>query len=294
MRTTKRLIPFLLLALVACGPKSEPAAPEPVAAEPEPAVAEPAPAPEPTPAPEPAPPPAPTTPAVVAVEVPPAIQAIVDAPDRTEADRALDAGRHPGEMLAFIGVAPKMKVAELIVGSGYTTELLARAVGPKGVVYAQNNKMVNGFADKAWPERLKRKSMKNVVRVDRELEDPLPAKASKLDLVVMNLFYHDLYWMKTDRDKMNKAVLKALKPGGSYVIIDHSARAGVGVTEVEKTHRIEESEVEADVQKAGFVLDRKGDFLRNQADTRDWNASPREAAEKRGTSDRFVLVFKKP
>jgi predicted methyltransferase len=291
---SKTLLSLVLFLAASCGGSSEqtaPAAPEPVAeapAEPAPAAEEPAPA----PAPEPPPPPGPAT---VPVEVPPAVQAIVDAKDRTEADRALDAGRHPGELIAFLGIQPGQKVAELIAGGGYTTELLARAVGPKGKVFAQNNKMVLGFAGKAWPERLKRAPFKkNTVRVDRELEDPLPKQAKNLDLVVINLFYHDLYWAKTDREKMNKAVLASLKPGGSYVVIDHSGRAGTGTTEVQTLHRIEESEVERDVTAAGFVLDRKGDFLRNQDDTRDWNASPMDAGEKRGTSDRFVLVFKKP
>src|SRR5712675_1251267 len=83
------------------------------------------------------------------VAVPKAIQAIVDAPDRSDADRALDGGRHPAEMLAFFGIAPGMKVAELGAGGGYTAELLARAVGPTGVVYGQNNKFVlERFAEK--------------------------------------------------------------------------------------------------------------------------------------------------
>jgi predicted methyltransferase len=294
---SKTLLSLVLFVVASCGGSSEqtaPAAPEPVA-EAAPAEAEPAPAAEPAPPPAPAEPAPPPGPAVVPVEVPPAVQAIVDAKDRTDADRALDAGRHPGELIAFLGIQPGMKVAELIAGGGYTTELLARAVGPKGKVFAQNNKMVLGFAGKAWPERLKRAPFKkNTVRVDRELEDPLPKQAKNLDLVVINLFYHDLYWAKTDREKMNKGVLAALKPGGLYVVIDHSGRAGTGTTEVQTLHRIEQSEIEKDVTAAGFVLDRQGDFLRNPDDKRDWNASPMDAGEKRGTSDRFVLVFKKP
>ena len=45
-------------------------------------------------------------------------------------------------MLAFFGVAPGMRVAELGAGGGYTTELLARTVGPNGTVYGQNNKFI--------------------------------------------------------------------------------------------------------------------------------------------------------
>ena len=93
-----------------------------------------------------------------------------------------------------------MKVAELMAGGGYTTELLARAVGPKGMVYGQNNKLVlDRFAEKPWTERLAKPVMKNVVRVDRELDDPLPPKAKNLDAVFMVLFYHDTVWLGRPR-----------------------------------------------------------------------------------------------
>jgi predicted methyltransferase len=234
-------------------------------------------------------------PAANAVTVPDAIRAIVDAPDRSADDRALDGGRHPGEMLAFFGVAPGMKVAELGVGGGYTAELLARAVGPSGVVYAQNSKFIlDRFAEKPWTERLAKPILKNVVRADREFEDPLPPEAQNLDMVFIVLFYHDTVWFKTDRSKMNAAIFKALRPGGTYAIIDHSGRPGTGMTETETLHRIEEKALREEVEKAGFRLAGEAAFLRNPADARDWSDSPRVAAERRGTSDRFVLKFVKP
>jgi predicted methyltransferase len=227
--------------------------------------------------------------------VPAAIQAIVSAPDRTDDDRQLDGGRHPGEMLAFFGITPGMKVAEISAGWGYTTELLARAVGPTGVVYGQNSKLIlERFAEKPWSARLARPAMKNVVRVDREFEDPLPPEAKDLDAVFIVLFYHDTVWQKTDRDRMNRAVLAALKPGGVYAVIDHSGRAGTGLGEVQTLHRIDEKVVREEIERAGFKLAAEGAFLRNPADTRDWNDSPRAAAERRGTSDRFALKFVKP
>jgi predicted methyltransferase len=227
--------------------------------------------------------------------VQPAIRAIVDAPDRSDDDRKLDAGRQPGEMLAFFGIAPGMKVAELIAGGGYTAEILARAVGPAGVVYGQNNRFVlERFAEKGWAARLAKPIMKNVVRVDRELEDPLPPEAKNLDAVFMVLFYHDTVWQKTDREKMNRAIFAALKPGGVFAVIDHSGRPGTGTGEAQTLHRIEEKVVREELERAGFKLAGEGAFLRNPADARDWNASPRAAAERRGTSDRFVLKLVKP
>ncbi len=111
---------------------------------------------------------------------------------------------------------------------------------------------------------------------------------------MMVLFYHDTVWMKTDRAKMNALIFKALKSGGVYAIIDHSGRPGTGTTETETLHRIEEKVVREEIEKAGFKLQAEASFLKSASDTRDWNASPRSAAEKRGTSDRFVLKFVKP
>ena len=233
-------------------------------------------------------------PMAVRLPVPAAMQALVDAADRTEADKKLDAGRHPGELLAFLDLKPGMRVAELESGSGYTTELLARAVGAKGKVWGQNNAFVLQFADKPWAERLARPSMKNVARVDREFDAPLPPEAKNLDAVVCVLFYHDTVWLNVDRDKMNKAVFDALKKGGEYVIVDHSAPPGHGTADVKTLHRISELSVIHEVERAGFHHVASADFLRNPADDRDWSDSPREAGDRRGTSDRFVLKFVKP
>lgn len=221
--------------------------------------------------------------------------AAVAAPDRSADDRALDEGRQPAAMLAFFGIAPGMKVAELGAGGGYTAELLARTVGPTGKVYAQNSQLLlDRFAQKPWTERLQKPLMANVVRLDRPFDDPFPPEVKDLDAVLIVLFYHDTYWQKVDRAKMNAAVMRALKPGGVFGIVDHSAAAGHGESDVESLHRIEESTLRADVEQAGFVLAGSADFLRRPDDTRDWSASPRTAGEKRGTSDRFVLKFVKP
>jgi predicted methyltransferase len=222
-------------------------------------------------------------------------RAIIDAPDRSAEDRALDAGRRPAELLAFIGARPGMRVAEIGAGYGYTTELLARAVAPTGVVYGQNNRFIlERFAEKPWTARLVKPVMKPVVRVDREFDAPLPTEATRLDAVINVLLYHDTVWMKTDRARMNRAIYASLRPGGVYVIVDHSGKPGSGATEVETLHRIEEKVVRQEVEAAGFELVADADFLRNPTDTRDWNASPRTAGERRGTSDRFVLKFAKP
>lgn len=222
-------------------------------------------------------------------------QAIANAPDRADADKALDAGRHPAELLQFVGVGPGMKVAELMAGGGYTTELLARAVGPTGTVYGENPKFIlERFAEKPWSERLAKPVNAKVVRLDRELDDPFPPEVTGLDAVVSNIIYHDSVWLKADRSKMNAAIFRALKPGGVYVVIDSSAKAGTGVNDAQTLHRIDEQTVRDEVQAAGFKLAEESSAWRNPQDARDWNSSPVAAGERRGTSDRFALKFVKP
>ncbi len=223
------------------------------------------------------------------------IHEAVAAADRSEADRALDAGRHPEETFAFFGIEPGMRVAELFAGTGYTAELLARIVGPAGHVYAQNNRFVlERFAEGPWSERLEKDVMSNVTRLDRELDAPLPDDVHDLDAVVFILAYHDTVWMETDRAAMNRNIFDALRPGGVYGIVDHAAAEGHGVDDVQTLHRIDKDTVVREVTAAGFVLEAEGHFLDNPEDAHDWSASPGQAGERRGTSDRFVLLFEKP
>lgn len=287
------LLPLFLLA-AACG-GSKTAVPPPCAGipvPPDPTMCGRAPEPETAsaPAPEPAAGPAPAA----AFPVPPEIDKVVSATDRTDDDRKLDGGRHPGELLAFLALAPGAKVEELGAGTGYTTELLARDVGPKGKVWGQNTPGFLKFAGKAWEERLKRRSMRAVVRVDSEFDAPFPADAKNLDAVVNVLTYHDAVWTGADVDKMNKAVFDALRSGGEYVIVDHAAVDGHGTRDAKTLHRIEEKSVVDAVEKAGFRESGEAQFLRNPADARDWNTAPSAAGDKRGTSDRFVIKFVKP
>jgi predicted methyltransferase len=229
-------------------------------------------------------------------KIPAAIYAAVSAPDRPDADKALDAGRLPEQMLAFFGVAPGMKVADLFAGGGYTTELLARTVGPKGKVYSQEPIFPPEMQaiEKAWTDRLTRPELANVVAVHKNMADDfLPAPAGSLDLVVINMNYHDLVLQNLDRDKINAIVFRALRKGGAYGIVDHSAKPGSGPESLQ-LHRIHESFLTQEVEKAGFKLEAASSALRNPNDDRTWSTSPRVAGERRGTSDRFMLKFVKP
>ena len=236
-------------------------------------------------------------PPIPAEQIPANIKAAVDDPSRPAQDRALDAGRRPEQMLAFFGIQPGMKVGEIFAGGGYTTQLLALAVDPGGTVYAQNPvfpERLKRIGD-AFQARLKNPQLKNVVAVSKsyDSDDLFGVPAGSLDAVVTNMNYHDLVLLKADRDKINSAIFKALKPGGAYYVIDHSAKAGSGISDI-KLHRIDENVVIAEVEKAGFKLAAASSALRHPEDDRTWSTSPGAAGARRGTSDRFMLKFVKP
>jgi predicted methyltransferase len=214
-------------------------------------------------------------------------ETIVAAPDRSDADRNNDLRRKPVDMLAFIGVRPGMTVLDISAGGGYTSELLARAVGPTGRVYAQTPRAPGA----ALAARLKTPAMSNVVSVVAPFESPLPPElaAAGVDRVSLMFNYHDMGHLGVDRARMNAAVFAALKPGGLYVIADHSGRPGTGISESGTLHRVEESLVRREVEAAGFRLVADANFLRNPADPRDRN-EPDPPQPK----DEFVLKFVKP
>jgi predicted methyltransferase len=220
----------------------------------------------------------------------PDYEAIVASADRSDADRLADQRRQPARMLAFAGVRPGMKVLDMEANAGYSTELLARAVAPDGIVYAQDSAaVIERFVKDKFDIRAQKPAMKNVVHVVRNFDDPIPPDVSGLDLITFFFAYHDVTYMEVDRAAMNKKMFAALKPGGLLVIADHSARPGEGVSVAKTVHRIEESTLRREIEAAGFKLAGEADFLRHPED-------PRDAAVFRPQVpvDEFVLKYQKP
>jgi predicted methyltransferase len=208
----------------------------------------------------------------------------VASPIRTDEDRGDDAKRKPLEFLQFTNVRPGMRVLDVAAGGGYTTQLLALAVGSKGTVWAQGAR-----SSQALEQRLASHPQPNIVPVMRTFEDPVPGDASKLDLVTIIMNYHDIAYMPVDRAKMDKRLFDALKPGGHLVVMDHSAKAGSGVSAAKTLHRIDEQVVKDEFLQAGFRLEESGDAWKNPAD-------PREQAffDMNIPTDKFALRFVKP
>jgi predicted methyltransferase len=232
--------------------------------------------------------------ACAACAKPSALPTPVDqATDRGPDDTKRDGQRKPAQLLALTGVAAGMHVADLGAGTGYTSELMVRAVGPTGSVIAQDSPHWEGdWLTKAWPPRLGAHT--NLTHVMRGWNEPLPAEAHDLDLVTFVAAYHDVVAEKDDPTMLDAAVFAALKHGGTFVVIDNSAKPGSGTTACESLHRIDEDVVKQQVQAAGFKLVSESDFMRNPSDTRDWNADPGSGDPRVHTQDDFALVFEKP
>jgi predicted methyltransferase len=232
------------------------------------------------------------------------IAAIVSSPDRTQADRDNDKRRKPEQILAFIGLQPGMVALDVVAGGGYTTELLARGIGPTGKVYGQAQPRDpsrpvpagarppgSGVLDRAARLSAARAPAAPIALALQRLVDPVPPELAKgqLDVVTLMFNYHDLSALGEGRAQMNRAIFAALKPGGVYIVADHSGRPGTGISESNTLHRIEESFLRTEVEAAGFKLEASGSFLRNPADSRD-----KETPEPAMPKDEFILKFVKP
>jgi predicted methyltransferase len=228
--------------------------------------------------------------AVTEVEVEPRVQRLLDAPDRDEADRTLDGARQSGDLLTYLDVWPGMRVAEIGAGSGYLTELLARSVGPRGHVIAQNDSaLLRGDVRDAWASRLARPAMRNVEALDSAYATPLPPGTRNLDCVYVGAEYGLLVARGVDRAAMNRAAYAALAPGGRYVVLDR-----VLPPDSIEGHREASASARREIESAGFSFKSEGRFLRGSNDARDWNAAPNaRAGDGRGAGDWFLLTFVK-
>jgi len=227
---------------------------------------------------------------------PPYITRAVGDSARPEADTKRDADRHPALTLAVAGVKPGDQVAELIPGAGYFTRLLSAVVGPRGKVYAVvPPRRPDAPADQPDPAaRLQPitsdSHYRNVtVSVQKVAQLELPRG---LDLVWTSQNYHDFHNLPDIQvADIDKAVFRALKPGGVYLVLDHAAQAGSGFRDTSTLHRIDPEAVKKEVMSAGFRFEARSDILSNQDDPH--TAKVFDPAI-RGHTDQFIFKFLKP
>jgi predicted methyltransferase len=203
---------------------------------------------------------------------------------RTDEDRQVDVARKPIEFLQFTNVRPGMMVLDVATGRGYSTQLLALAVGSSGTVWAQADKLRSEIT-----KRLADHPQSNIRTVVRPYDDPIPADVPKLDLITIVLNYHDIAYMPVDRAQMNQRLFNGLKSGGHLIVIDHSAKKGEGTSVAKSLHRIEKEVVLSELRQAGFQLEQEGDFLHNPTDPRE-----QPFFNMNMPTDSFALRFVKP
>lgn len=217
---------------------------------------------------------------------------------RPAADSARDVLDHPAEMLRLAGIKPGMKVADVLAGDGYYSELSSYVVGPAGHVYLINNLAFDNWSQPALKDRMAGGRLANVTQQTVDLNDMKLPPAS-LDAVLLVKVYHDMYWVNTspknpwpkvDVSSVLSQLSRALKPGGVLLLIDHSAKPGHGKSDAGELHRIEESFAVQDFTAHGFKVIAKSDLLRRPDDARDLISYKGPAV---GKTDRFVLVFRK-
>lgn len=204
-------------------------------------------------------------------------------------DAKNDQRRKGAELVAFSQAKPGDKVLELIPGSGYFTRIFSKVVGPQGRIYA------------VWPTEYDESTDKvKAIAAEYGNVDLLTQPAAKLtvpqpvDVVFTSQNYHDYpdkFMGPTDLKLLNAGVLAALKPGGLYIIVDHSAEIGSGLRDTDTLHRIDETTVKQQVVAAGFEYVGESDALRNPSDNRKGNVFDQAI---RGRTDQFVYKFRKP
>jgi predicted methyltransferase len=209
-------------------------------------------------------------------------------PARPQADRDRDSDRRPVETMAFAGVRPGMRIAEIIPGGGYYTRLLSAAVGPRGTVYAlvsERTAARPGGLDAINALAAQRGNVR-VIPVDF-YNFRLP---EGVDLVWTTENYHDLLNGPTAHiEGFNRSVRDALRPGGIFYVEDHAA-PGTGASATSTLHRVDPALVRAQVEAVGLQLEAQSALLANPADPH--TARVQDSAI-RGRTDKFMFRFRK-
>jgi predicted methyltransferase len=217
------------------------------------------------------------------------IAAAVADEGRPAADRERDALRHPAEVLAFAGVQPGERIADIGAGAGFYTRLFSKAVGPEGRVFA--------VIPPPRPERPPRiyEVSENPAYSNVEVSAGgyAFAPAAPVDVIFISQIYHDFHLpvFGFDVPALNRTLFDALEPGGRLIVIDHAALAGTDLTIPSTLHRIDEAIVRRELEAAGFVFEADSQILRNPEDPRTARVFE---ADIRGQTDQFMLRFRKP
>jgi len=185
--------------------------------------------------------------------------AAVANPARTDANRARDEGRNPSEVLAFIGVSPGDTILDVGSGGGYYSELFSPLVGPDGTVYAHNRGAAD---DPRWPALTEQYAgFGNIQLTPLESGVAFPMETDSVDIIMLSYIYHHLHFSEEAGDALPPAsaaalgeFLRVLRPGGTFIVIEHAATPGSTRAQSAGWHRTPPEMARTDITGAGFVF----------------------------------------
>ncbi|GGD35363.1 class I SAM-dependent methyltransferase [Aureimonas glaciei] len=202
------------------------------------------------------------------------------------------------ELIRFSRIDAGSTVIDVYPGDGDWTRLFSDVVGPQGRVYSFVPAEVADFKNDPVGRMqtfAKEPGRENVEAVTADLV-AMPEVTQPADVLWLHLFYHDLHTALIQKKgataaNFNRAVYEQLKPGGSYVIVDHAAAAGAGISDTQSLHRIDPDSVREEVEAAGFVLEAESAILANNDDSHSIKVFDPSI---QGETDRFAYRFVKP
>lgn len=196
------------------------------------------------------------------------IQAQMVKPDRHKWDMQRDEHRKPFETFQFLGLEEGMTALDVAAYAGYTTEMLAAAVGPDGKVYCQNTSTVleryaDGYYERTIRERLEDDRLPNVVLHVTEYDDL--GLDGEVDVAFLGNMIHDFHYRDGDEKALAflGSIYRALKPGGVLGVMDHVGEKGGDNAPL---HRIDPDVVRGLIRQAGFVIEAESDLFANPGD----------------------------
>ena len=242
-----------------------------------------------------------------------ALQAVIDGPHRSPANRARDAARHPLQTLNFFGLEPGHRVVELAPGSGWYTEIVAPFLRPHGRLH-----VAHPAADSAQEERRRSRARfeswlaQSPDLYHRVVMATLPSAGAfgdvprAADLVLTFRNVHN--WIEEGVfDALLRACHAVLKPGGVLGVVDHRAAPGTPLEKMISSGYVTEALMEERAVAAGFTRAARSEINANPRDSKDhvngvWSLPPslrgKELERERflaiGESDRFTHRYLKP
>ncbi len=223
----------------------------------------------------------------------------VNSEDRSPDNVARDIYRHPYETLSFFGIKPDMTVVELNPGGGWYTEILANYIHyPGTLITAQGSYYFEGFEKKMNSNPMYGRV--EIVNLNSNLAEP-----NSVDAVITFRNLHN--WLGPEMDSIFGNSFRALKPGGSFGVVEHRAKPGTDLETMKRSGYVTEDHAIEVALKNGFELVSKSEINSNLKDKKDhpkgvWTLPPsyrlenkdREKYSAIGESDRMTLLFIKP